>query len=157
MGQHIIAVVNNISGLFLRGVGTFAAGAKWTIESVPPSLIEKAKNKETARNDKGHLIPICYFVTSEGNYVGIDDAYIPSFKIGKPPPPPAPVVEFQSKKNRDSSLEPELKEDDENKLESEKENIEDEIGDVDSEEKEEDEESTDGVAIKKKKKKKNRE
>lgn len=100
MGQHIVAVVNNIPGLFLRGVGTFPEGAKWTVETVPEKLIEKALAKDTAMNTKKQIVPVCSFITAEGSIITIDQAYIPRLKVGKPPPPPPPVVEFQSNKKR---------------------------------------------------------
>lgn len=144
MGQHIVSVINNIPGLFLKKVGSHHAGAKWSVDNVPEILIEKAKAKETGKNAKGNIVPICSFITAEGSIVGIEQAYIPRFKIGTPPPP---LVEFQSKKSRNavSAPEPEVdttKPEDEDKLEDDNSTLLNN-GESEEDEKEENEESSD--------------
>jgi hypothetical protein len=159
MGQHVIAVINNIPGLYLKKIGAFHEGAKWTIENVPESLIRKAIAKETAQNSKGKIVPVCSFMTPEGAMIGIDQAYLPSFKHGKAPIPPAPAVEFQSKKKRGVDEEPAELDEEVTKAENERLALEsEENGDeIETEESEENadenvEESSEEVTVSKKKK-----
>lgn len=115
MGQHVVVIQNEIEGLHIKGEGTFAAGSRWSVETVPEKIITKIKAGETALNVKGKTVPICSFITAEGHSVALKDAYIPKFNIGKPPPQvKEQVKEYEvSKKSRVVDVEAVVEENDE--------------------------------------------
>lgn len=85
MGQHVLNCRIDVDGLHLKGIGTYAEGHIFPIESVPEKLIIKAKAGDTGVNKKKVRVPICTFMTPDGAFITINKAYIPQFGIGKPP------------------------------------------------------------------------
>ena len=86
MSQHVINCRIEIDGLHVKRVGTFSEGATFSIESMPPALVEKCKNGDVGKNKKGQIVPICSFMTPHGSWIPFKDAYMPQFGVGKPPP-----------------------------------------------------------------------
>lgn len=103
MSQIVTLARCEIRGLHIKKVGTFDVGAVWTIDSIPEALIKKVQAKETALNPQGKKSRLVSFMTPHGAWIGIEDAYIPKFGIGKPPID-AEVYE-SSKKTRSKSSE----------------------------------------------------
>lgn len=103
MSQIVTLARCEIRGLHIKKVGTFDVGAVWTIDSIPEELIKKVQAKETALNPQGKKSRLVSFMTPHGAWIGIEDAYIPKFGIGKPPID-AEVYE-SSKKTRSKSSE----------------------------------------------------
>jgi len=103
MSQIVTLARCEIRGLHIKKVGTFDVGAVWTIDSIPEALIKKAQAKEIALNPQGKKSRLVSFMTPHGAWIGIEDAYIPKFGIGKPPID-AEVYE-SSKKTRSKSSE----------------------------------------------------
>lgn len=114
MGMHVVAVRNNIDGLHIKGVGTYAEGSTWSIDTVPEKLINKAKAGEKAKDKKGRMVHLCSFMTPDGSWIDISEAYIPRFNIGKPPV--EPKVFESSKKLREEPPEQDEVVSDENEI-----------------------------------------
>lgn len=111
MSQHVIVVRVDMNGLYVKKSnpgghsGTYGAGAKWPIEEAPESLINKAKENITFNDPKtGNTLRAISFMTSAGNWIGIEDAYIPKYGIGKKPTEPEINEYTKSKKERNSVL-----------------------------------------------------
>lgn len=96
MGQQVVYIQNNLDGLRLKGVGSFAQGAKWPVDNVPEALIEKMKNGDSFVNAKGSKVPVASCFAADGSEVDLSNAYMPRFNIGQPPVP-AVIHESSSK------------------------------------------------------------
>ena len=99
MGQIVTVCKIDVDGLYVKKVGTFAAGQMLPIDQVPEPLMQKIKNGEKGLNKKGQLIPICSFMTPTGAWISVDESYIPQFNIGTPPPN-VEIFESKSEKPR---------------------------------------------------------
>jgi hypothetical protein len=118
MSQHVIICRVDMNGLFIKKTGTFGAGAKWPIDEAPLALIQKAQEGITFHDPvTSRDVRAISFMTTAGNWVGIEDAYIPRLNIGKKPSEPEIHEYEKSKKARKTELKtkeepPEVDEDD---------------------------------------------
>ncbi len=111
MSQTVVVLRVDMNGLYVRKSepggrsGTYGAGAKWPIGEVPEALILKAKEKITFVDPKtGSTFRAISFMTPQGNWIGIEDAWIPKFGIGKKPAEPEIHEYNKSKKERKADL-----------------------------------------------------